>query len=226
MNLYGWSFEGFLNVLGSKNQHVLQSASELLEKAVKDKTHFERSKKWLNTLINEGFPLSGNEGLVQPEDGGLVTFKVETELHSLVLYCIARAMTREGDLDLSMDSSNWHHSAAGALYNQLNACGFTKSKACSLEFSRILFKLACGSPLFGAEFKSDWSFYSILTHQELATLLPSLQSALEFERKLPPEYGPQFLRSLSKDGKAFVSDLLKWFGQIHQSGQDALVYWW
>jgi hypothetical protein len=31
---------------------------------------------------------------------------------------------------------------------------------------------------------------------------------------------------LSQGGKAFIADLIKWFSQIQQAGQGALIFWW
>lgn len=91
-------------------------------------------------------------------------------------------------------------------------------------------RLSNGSPLFGDDFCTEWPFYTLFSNQELAAMIPVFQAAADFKRLLPegyPEEPTDKLRaSLSDSGKAFIEDLIKWFGQIQRAGQDALILWW
>jgi hypothetical protein len=64
-----------------------------------------------------------------------------------------------------------------------------------------------------------------------------LQAAVEFERPMraPPkgmseeveeQWKSRNRSRLSKGGKAFAEDLIKWFGAIQRAGQDAFILWW
>jgi hypothetical protein len=90
--------------------------------------------------------------------------------------------------------------------------------------------LSNGSPLFGDDFRTHWSYYSIFTNQELAGIIPVFQAAAAFQRPLPEGYPEQVTKTmktgLSESGKQFIGDLVLWFGQIHQAGQDAFILWW
>jgi hypothetical protein len=93
-----------------------------------------------------------------------------------------------------------------------------------------MFALMQGTPLFGDEFRTQWEFYSILSQQALSGFVPVLQSALMFNRPVPQEMPEQMRQSyktgLSEDAKKFAADLITWFTQIRDAGQDAFIMWW
>jgi len=90
--------------------------------------------------------------------------------------------------------------------------------------------LSNGSPLFGDDFRTEWSFYTLFSNQELATMIPVFQAAADFKRPLPEGYPEELTKKmvtgLSEGGKDFVADLINWFGQIQRAGQDAFILWW
>jgi hypothetical protein len=231
MNLYGWSLQAFRNVLGSNNNAVLQAATAHLSESLKEESALARGKAWLRTLIEAGFPLrEDREPQSVPADGGLLTVQMETEAHAIVVYCIARAIRHDDFLDLSGESSHWAHPAVGTVYRELAQCGFTKSKQCPREYFGWMSNLSNGSPLFGDDFRTHWSYYSIFTNQELAAIIPVLQAAAEFQKSVPEGYPEEITKnlqlSLSDTGKEFVGDLITWFSQIQHAGQDAFILWW
>lgn len=229
MNLYGWSYDSFTQVLGSKNAAVLDSATAHLSECL-DEPNLSRGKAWLTTLIETGFPLRRDRPPA-PESagGGLLNVQMETEVHVLVVHSIACAIARDDYLDLADETSNWQHPAVGSLYNELAACEFKRSGKCPVEYHSWMWKLSNGSPIFGDEFRTEWSFYSLFTNQELAAIIPVFQAAEQFKRSLPdnlPEdYRAQIRTTLSDDGKQFIGDLIKWFSAIHRAGQDAFIMW-
>jgi hypothetical protein len=231
MNLYGWSFPAFTQVLGSKDSVVLEAATARLSETVREEPALSRAKAWLRTLIESGYPFCHDrEPEPVPADGGLLTVQMETEAHVFAVYCVARAIARADHLDLASESSDWAHPCVGSLYNDLSACGFTKSKSCCVEYFSWMWKLSHGSPLFGDDFRSEWSFYTLFSNQELAALIPVFQAAADFNRPLPKGYPEEALKqmktSVSKGGKAFIGDLIKWLDQIQRAGQDAFILWW
>jgi hypothetical protein len=66
----------------------------------------------------------------------------------------------------------------------------------------------------------------MIENDQIAALVTSFEAALRFERILPdgiPEEARKRLGTrLSDDARKFLGDLIGWFGQIHQAGQDAL----
>jgi hypothetical protein len=84
--------------------------------------------------------------------------------------------------------------------------------------------------LFGDDFRTEWSFYTLFSNRELATMIPVFQAAADFRRTLPKDYPEELTKKmatgLSDASKEFVLDLIKWFGQIQQAGQDAFIFWW
>jgi hypothetical protein len=230
MNLYGWSLPSFRQVLGSKNAALLEAATARLSECLKE-PNLSRGKTWLTTLIDRGFPLQRDrQPPPEPADGGLLTLQMETEVHVFVVHAIARAIALDEHLDLAGESSNWQHPAVGALYNDLAACQFKHSGKCPVEFHTWMSNLSNGSPLFGDDFCTDWSFYTVFTNQELAAIIPVFQEAEQFKRSipdnLPEDYKARMRISLSEGGKQFIGDLLRWFSAIQQAGQDAFILWW
>jgi hypothetical protein len=232
MNLYGWRLSSFRQVLGSKDSALLEAATARLAKDFsKDPAALARAKAWLQTLIESGFPLRQDRPPPsEPADGGLLTVQMETATHVAVVHELARAIAREDDLDLAIDSSSWAHPAVGSLYEELASCGFTRSKDCSVQYHSWMVRLIKGTPLFGDDFRTSWEFYTWFTNEELAAMVPVFQAAADFKRPLPKGY-PQGARKkmrtgLSEGGKAFIGDLIKWFSQIQQAGQDAFILWW
>lgn len=231
MNLYGWSLSAFKEALASKSTAVLRKATALVEETLTTEPAISRAKAWLCTLIVSGFPLRQDRTLsAGPADGGLLTVQMETEFHAFAIYCLVRAIARDEWLDLSAESSSWKHPAVVELYQELRASGFTRSKGCSIQALTCMASLIDGSPLFGDSFRTDWSFYTIFSNQELAAMIPVLQAAVGFRRPLPEGYPEELIKNaitgLSEDGKKFVADLVKWFCRIQQAGQDAFIFWW
>jgi hypothetical protein len=186
MNLYGWSLASFTRMLGSKDSVVLEAANARLAEALPEERVLTKGRAWLRTLIETGFALRQDRAPASaPADGGLLTMQMETEAHVFVVHSIARAIAGADHLDLSNDSSTWAHPAVGSLYNELAACEFSRSKHCRVEYFTWMWKLSHGSPLFGDDFRSEWSFYTLFTNQELTAILPVFQAAAEFNRKLP-----------------------------------------
>jgi hypothetical protein len=230
MNLYGWSFDSFTHVLGRKNAAVLDAATARLSECLQE-PDLAKGKAWLTTLIEKGFPLrKDRQPSPEPEGGGLLNVHMETEVHVFVLHSIARAIAHDDYLDLAAESSNWSHPAVGSLYNDLAACEFKRSGKCPVEYHTWMWKLSNGSPIFGDDFRTEWSFYSLFTNQELAAIIPVFQAAQQFKRSLPdnlPEdYRAKMKTTLSEGGKQFIGDLIKWFGAIQSAGQDAFILWW
>ena len=98
-----------------------------------------------------------------------------------------------------------------------------------VEFHTWMTKLCNGSPMFGHDFRTKWSFYSIISNIELAAMIPVFKSAMEYQRPLPPGHPEDAIKKmatgLSDMSKEFVSDLIRWFRQLHQAGQDAFIVW-
>jgi hypothetical protein len=231
MNLYGWSMPAFRQALGSKDSAVLEKATARLSETLPKEPGLSRAKAWLRTLIENGFPLQQDrEPASDPADGGLLTVQMETEVHVFAIYCLARAIARNEHLDLASESSHWAHSAVRSLYQELASCGFTRSKSCSVQFFSWMSSLSNGSPMFGDDFRTEWSFYTLFSNQDLVAMTPVLQAAADFKRALPEGYPEELtkkmLTGLSDGSKEFVGELLKWFGQIQRAGQDAFILWW
>jgi hypothetical protein len=231
MNLYGWSLPSFKQVLGSKDSAVLEKATVLITETLPNEPAQSKAKAWLHTLILNGFPLrQGREQSSEPADGGLLTVQMETEAHALTVYCLARAIAREEHLNLAGKSSIWKHPAVGALYRDLASCGFEKSKSCCLQYFCWMSGLSNGTPLFGDDFRTEWSFYTLFSNSDLATMIPVFQAAADFRRTLPEgipeEFAKTIATSLSDAGKEFLLDLIRWFEQIQQAGQDVFILWW
>jgi hypothetical protein len=231
MNLYGWSLSDFKQILGSRDFAVLEKANALNSETFTKEPTQSKAKAWLRTLIEDGFPLQQeSEQSSEPEDGGLLTVPMETEIHVFVVHCLARAIARDDFLDLASESSRWAHPAVGSLYGELATIGFTKSKDCGVQFFSWMSSLSNGSPLFGDDFRTEWSFYTHFSNGDLAAMIPVFQAATGFTRilpeELPEELTKQLATSLSSNGKEFLLDLIKWFGKIHQAGQDAFILWW
>jgi hypothetical protein len=228
MNLYGWSLPAFQQVLGSRDCVVLEKAAALIVETLPEETVQSMATAWLRTLILNGFAFRTESP--KPVDGGLLLVPMETEAHVFTVHCIARAIARDDHLDLASESSNWQHPAVAALYNELSACKFHLSGKCPVEFHTWMSKLSNGSPFFGDDFRTEWSFYTLFSNSELAAMIPVFQAAREFQRALPEGYPEELTKKmatgLSDAGKEFVLDLIKWFGQIQQVGQDALIIWW
>jgi hypothetical protein len=230
MNLYGWSLPAFRQVLGSKDSAVLEKATALISEMLPKEPAQSKAKAWLHTLIVNGFPFrQDREQLSEPAEGGLLTVQMETEAHAFTVYCLARAIAREEHLDLAGESSNWKHPAIGALYRDLASCGFTKSKSCCVQYFSWMSGLSNGTPLFGDDFRTEWSFYTLFSNRDLATIIPVFQAAADFRRTLPEgipeELAKTMATSLSDAGRDFVLDLIRWFRQIQQAGQDVLIFW-
>lgn len=230
MNLYGCRLESLTELLGSKDSAVSADASERLAKAIRNEDDLAMAKAWLGRLIDRGYPLRESRPSIQaPESGELLVAHLETELHALALSSLVEATLDRGGRDYSVESSHWHHSSIDALYNDLARCGFTRSRDCPVRLHEWISSLSNGTPLFGDDFRSEWSFYSILRNDDLAGLLDVFRAAVEFTRELAEEV-PHELRStiqvrLSHEGRSFITDLSKWFSQIHQARQDAFILW-
>jgi hypothetical protein len=231
MNLYGWSFQAFCDVLGSKNQSVLKAATAQLSECLSDEADLARGKAWLRILIEDGHPFNKDrERPVPPTDGGLLTMQMETAAHIYGIHCIARAIARDDHLDLSMDSSSWSRPAVYNLWQELGDCRFTIKGGLPRDYYSWMVRFADGLPLFGDDFRTNWEFYSCFTNEELAGIIPIFKAASSFERKLPESFSEEdkagMPSSLSEGGKRLINDLIKWFSQIQEAGQDAFIIWW
>lgn len=231
MNLYGWSLSAFKQVLGRKDSAVLEKATALISESLPEEPDQSKAKAWLHTLIMSGFPFrQEREQPSAPGDGGLLTVQMETESHVAAVYCLARAIARDEHLDLAGESSTWANPAVGSLFRELSSCGFTKSKSGWVQYLSWMSGLGNGTPLFGDDFRTQWSFYTLFSNSDLATMIPFFQEAVDFRRTLPEDIPEQFTQkiptSLSDNGKDFALDLIRWFGQIHEAGQDAFILWW
>jgi hypothetical protein len=231
MNLYGWSLPAFKQVLGSKDSAVLEQAAALICETLPMEPAQSKAKAWLSRLIENGFPLRQERASpLEPADGELLTVQTETEIHVFAVYCLVRAIALDDYLNLASESSHWAHPGVGSLYSELASCGFTKSKSCGVQYFSWMSSLSNGSPLFGDDFRTEWSFYTLFSNSDLAAMIPVFQAAVDFKRVLPEGYPEELTKKmatgLSEDGKAFVLDLTKWFGQIQRAGQDAFILWW
>lgn len=231
MNLRGWCLSSFTHVLGSKDLAALDGALTRIAESMTREPARSKAAVWVRTLVNDGFPLRGDRGpAAEAADGGLLTIRAEAEYHAIAVHDLVRTIARPEHLDLACESSVWTHDAVGSLYRELAACGFTKSRQCPVQYFTWMSRLSGGSPLFGDEFRSDWSFYSWFGTQELADFVPMLRAATEFKRPRPPGLPPSMAErlpaELSEGGKQFADDLARWLGQLHAAGQDAFVLWW
>lgn len=231
MNIYGWSQTTFEQVLGSKNADVLERATSLITETIPQEPAQSKAKAWLRTLVENGFPLRHRrEPSAEPVDGGLLTVQMETEAHVFAIFCLARVIASDDHLDVAKESSQWTHPAVRALYRDLASCGFTKSKNCCVEYFSWMAGLSNGTPLFGDDFRTEWSFYTQFSNQDLGKMIPVFQAAADFRRTLPEgipdEIARTYATGLPDVSKSYILDLIKWFGHIHQAGQDALILWW
>jgi hypothetical protein len=218
------------SALGSKDSSLLHAASAILEKSLKDDAAI-RGKLWLETLIERGYPLrTERDPLALPADGGLLRMQLETETHAFAIYSLARALAGERWLDLAGESSVWNHGAVNSYFSELSACGFMRSKECPPKFWLWMAALGNGTPLFGDDFRTDWSFYCVLSNEDLVSLIKFLEATLAFVRTLPesiPNEAKATMKvGLSEQGKSFAGDLSRWLTQIQSLGQDAFIMWW
>jgi hypothetical protein len=232
MNIYGWSQDDFVAVVGSKNSSLIEKASAILSASLREPT-LAKGQAWLRKLIMEGYPFrSEHKQPSEPEDGGLWTMQMETEAHAITMYCIARAISRDEHLNLASDSSYWSHPSVEAFYREAQSCQFPRSKDCPREYYTWMHQLGNGTPVFGDEFRSAWCFYTLFSNDELKSMIPVFQAAVDFERTLPEGIPPEIARHaqsmpdrFSDSGKNFARDLVKWFEQIQKADQDAFILW-
>ena len=230
MNLYGWSLPSFTEILGSKDSAVLERALALLTETLPKEPEQSKAMLWVRTLIESGFTFRGDrQSPSDRSDGGLLTVQMEAEFHVFAVYCIVRAIARNEHMNLTIESSDWKHGSVRALYDELSSCGFSRSKSCSVQYFSWMTRLSNGSPLFGDDFNTGWSFYTFFTNEEVAAMIPVFQAASDFKRQLPASYSDEakgrMKTELSESGKEFIADLVNWFGQIQRSGQDVFILW-
>ena len=48
--------------------------------------------------------------------------------------------------------------------------------------------LSNGTPLFGDDFRTEWSYYTLFTNSDLAAMIPVFKAAADFRRTLPEGY--------------------------------------
>ena len=230
MNLYGWSLDSFLDVLGSKNAAVLKAASAHLTESYPDKPEYaKKAKAWLRTLINTRVPLQRDrKPLAVPDNGGLMMVQMETELYAWVTFSILRAIAREDHLNPATQS--YKHPSIRMLWDEFINCRFVDSKECPWQIHWWMGQLEGGTPLFGDGFRTSWSYYTIFTNADLGEIIRVFHAGARFKRKVPrsvpKEVREKLQKSLSRGGKEFIADLMNWFGQIHKAGQDAFIMWW
>jgi hypothetical protein len=231
INLYGWDFQRFRNLLGSGNSDALRVATDIFVESQKLESNVALGKAWLQTLIEKGFPL--NQERDPPRvlsDGRLVTVQMETEVHAFVVYSIIRSINPDQYLDLSDESSIWKHQGVSALYNELAECGFHRTRDCPIELHTWMGKLIHGSPLFGDDFQTEWAFYTFFGNHDLAGIISGFRKAIAFERSIPEDY-PDHLRNeiktrLSEPSRKFAEKLCEWFDRVRLTGQDLFIFWW
>lgn len=230
MNLYGWSFADFKKVLGSGDTALLETASATLGECFTDEKPLRRARAWLRTLIEKGHPFNTVREDEPQDEAGLLKVSMEAESHVFVVEAIRRAIAKPEFLDLAMDSSNWNRGAISMLQRETSECDFSSSDDYGLPMMQAEYILGAGSPLFGDRFHTTWSFYSLLDNEMLGLVVPSLEAATTYERKLPDNF-PEHLRAemptrLSDSAREFAGALAGWFKQLHGAGQDAFVLWW
>ena len=130
----------------------------------------------------------------EPADGGLLTVQMETANHVAVVHCLARAIAREDDLDLAIDSSSWKHPAVASLYNELMACEFHHSGKCPVEFHSWMDKLSNGSPIFGDDFRTSWEYYTCFTNEEEEAVGLASRATWLLETDIKEKVGVNFSR--------------------------------
>ncbi len=231
MNLFGWHQDAFAKVLGSKDSHILEQATEHLSKALTREPSLSEAKAWLHKLIDHGYTLRENRSPpTASSDGDLVVVRMELETHIFAVHSLVRAIALPDDINLATRSSYWWHSSVAAIVDDFTNCGFSKTKLYSRQFVIWLSKMNKGSPLFGDDFLTPWSFYTCIRMGELTEIIPVLQAALDFKRPLPEGAPEEYLKTikteLSPTGKQFVQDLITWFKEITEAGQDAFIMWY
>jgi hypothetical protein len=230
MNLYGWSFGAFRKTIGGGDEAVLEKATAGLSEALKE-PQLSRGLAWLQTLIQKGYPFRDEPAPYSPpDDGGLVTVLAETETHAVVVHSIVKAIAQPDPLDLVSKSSLWVHECVASLHKEIRACEFNRSKACPRNYLRWIMKLSNGTPFFGDEFRTAWTFYTAFRNEELEPLIAFLRAAAEYTRVFPEKFLEEMKSkvspSLSEGGKRFTGDLAGMFDQIRTVGQDAYIVWW
>jgi hypothetical protein len=231
MNLYGCKLQSLIDAVGGNDYSIIESATKCLADVFHNDADFLKAKAWLRTLIYEGCPLRDSRQLpAVADDGGRLLSRMETEIHAFVVYAIVRSIARPEDHDFSSESSSWHHSAISALYDDLSTCGFTRSRQCPIRFHGWISAMSNGTPLFGDDFRTEWSFYSLLKNNDLSGLLAAFYVAMNYEREipemLPVEARVGLATRLSEAGRSLMADLSNWFTKIHEDGQDAFIFWW
>lgn len=231
LNLYGCHIAAVLEAVGSQSAAVLQSACGHLGETIsttRGEDALKTATAWLTTLVQSGCPLASDRP--QPSvssDGGLLETHMETEVHVLALHSLIFSLRDDGWRDFSGESSMWHAGALGSLQRELRACGFTKSAECPPEFHQGMQRLIHGTPLFGDDFRSDWSTYCLLPGNMLPGFCETLQAAMNYEDSVP-DYVPAEVRStmtlrLSDNARRFVTEFSSWLQQISDAGQDAYI---
>jgi len=232
MNLYGFELSRLKRALGSKESAVFEAAAASLADCYLDEPELSlKANAWLRTLLERGYVLREVRGPpIEPADGGPPTFLIEREFHIEVVYWLVRALAHDDDLDLMVKSSRWKHGITELLKYDVNVCGFARSGQCSVEFYSFIERLCKGSPLFGDDFRTSWSFYTIFTNAELAAMIPDFQVAVDFKRPIPSHLSEKvaktWMTAVSDESKEFMEALIEWFGQIQKAGQDAFILWY
>jgi hypothetical protein len=146
MNIYGWHFQDFRNLLGSNNSQVLKKATEILVESATEDYDPSKAKAWIRLLIEKGFTFrEDRERPTEPVNGGLLTMRMETETHVSALYAIAKALAGEDAMDLSSESDTWKHPCIMSLYKDLGDCGFTLTEQGLRDLTNWILKLNHGS---------------------------------------------------------------------------------
>ncbi|MCR9231397.1 MAG: hypothetical protein NXI29_10325 [bacterium] len=230
MNLYGCDLHAILNALGSQNQKLLEQACEQLSQVLDAGPECDKVQGWIQTLIETGPTLRLNRPVPEvPQSGDLLTCQMETELHVVGLDCLVKALRKEEHLNLAGESSFWNHGIISDLQQELSGCQFKPGNVDLLMYFNYFTVLSQGTPLFGDDFRSRWSYYTIIPHSELNDLLVVLQEALAYERSLP-ETMPEELRQhtptqLTDEMASFVKEFLGWLTQLEQHEQDLYLLW-
>ena len=228
MNLFGVDLDAVQNAFGSNDDRILSAASEHLSEILSDEEAKRLAIAWTTTLIQKGS--LERTAPTTPEDGGLHVYLAESETHAFAFHALVQAVSGDGTLDLSAESSDYQYGAFPGLIEDLRACRFSTSESCSREFLQAYSNLYRGTPMFGHKFETDWSFYSIVAKEKVGFLLDGFEAAKQYERKVPDSAPPEMKATartrVSERGIQFIDEIQAWFRRIKDADLDAYVIWW
>lgn len=226
MHLFGCRLERVRAALGRGDAELLATGMAQLEAAYGGHGIPPPAATWLRTLLTSGPP---EPPAPDPDDGGLLVVRLETEHHATAACVLARTCSGPDCLDFTLESSERLDSEVAGLCEEMQACLFTRSIWCPPVLLRGMTALSVGTPLFGDDFRSDGALYTIFPHAELADLAAALQAAVDYRRVVPERVPAALLKSmkteLSPAAKSFAAELAEWFSRLRLAEQDAFVMW-